>query len=113
MSEFAFLFRGRNRQIPAEQHRKTMQRWSAWMKELNESGVITNPGQPLDDGGKIIEGRAKVVNDGPFAEIKDVVNGFIVVEVPNLDAAIEVAMACPIFEDGGSVEVRPVRRFRP
>ncbi len=113
MSEFAFLFRGRNRQTPPEQQQKTMQKWGAWFKELNERGVITNPGQPLQGGGAIVEGPNKVVNDGPFAEIKDLVNGFIVVEAADLAAATEIAKGCPILDDDGSVEVRPVLQFNP
>jgi hypothetical protein len=113
MSEFAFLFRGRNREGPPEAQQKIMQKWGAWMQDLNARGVITNPGQPLAGGGKVIEGRSKLVNDGPFAEIKDLVNGFIVIEAADLDAAAEIAKGCPVLDDDGSVEVRPVRQFNP
>jgi hypothetical protein len=113
MSEFAFLFRGRNRQTPPDQQQATIQKWGAWFKALNERGVITNPGQPLAAGGRIVEGQGKAVNDGPFAEIKDLVNGFIIVEAADLDAAAEIARGCPILDDDGSVEVRPVLVFNP
>jgi hypothetical protein len=50
-----------------------------------------------------------VVNDGPYAEAKDVVGGYIVVEAKDLTHAAELAKDCPILEVGGSVEIRPIQ----
>jgi hypothetical protein len=114
MSEFAFIFRGRNPNSPAEQQQqKTSQKWVAWMKELRAAGTITNPGQPLQGGGRTVSGRNHVINDGPFAEAKDVVNGFIVIQARDLDEAVEISKGCPILDADGSVEVRPVLAFSP
>jgi hypothetical protein len=63
----------------------------------------------LDNTGKVVSGKQKVVNDGPYAEAKDVVGGYIVVEVNDLAHAVEISKGCPILEAGGSVEVRPVQ----
>ena len=49
------------------------------------------------------------MRDGPYAESKDVVGGFIVIEAGDLDEAVELSKACPILDVGGSVEVRPVQ----
>jgi hypothetical protein len=113
MGEFAFVFRGRDRSGPEQLQRQMVARWAAWMTELHQQGRITNPGQPLDDTGCRVVGRGRVVHDGPFAEIKDVVNGCIVIAARDLDEAIEIAKGCPIFDDDGSVEVRPVLQLRP
>jgi hypothetical protein len=113
MSEFAFVFRGRDRSGPAELQRELVARWAAWMKELDSAGRLTNPGQPLDDTGCRVVGRGKLVTDGPFAETKDLVNGFIVIAAADLEEAAEIAKGCPIFDDDGSVEVRPVLQMRP
>jgi hypothetical protein len=51
------------------------------------------------------------VTDGPFAEAKDVVAGYIVVEASNLEEAVALSEGCPILEVGGSVEVRPVQKL--
>jgi len=48
------------------------------------------------------------VTDGPFAEAKEVIAGFYVVEAPDLDAALEIAGRNPSAVHGGTVEVRPV-----
>jgi hypothetical protein len=49
------------------------------------------------------------VKDGPYAEAKDVVGGYIIVEADNIDQAVELSKGCPILDVGGSVEVRPVQ----
>lgn len=113
MSEFVFLFRGRERMGSAEQQQKTLEKWRAWMNDLNQRGLITNPGLPLEDAARRVAGSDRHVHDGPFAEIKDLVNGFIVIGANDIDAACEIAKGCPIFEQGGGVEVRPIASTTP
>jgi hypothetical protein len=109
MSEFAFLFRGSKMQARSpEQMQKFMQKWVAWFKELNEKGVIKDPGNPLAHSGKVVRGHNKDVHDGPYAEAKDLVNGYVLIEAGTIDQAVELSKGCPIFDDGGSVEVRPI-----
>jgi hypothetical protein len=108
MSEFVFLYRGGQRATTPEQSEQQMQKWMAWMKELTHKGQIKDPGQPLESTGKIVSGKQKVVTDGPFAESKDLVGGYTLVEAKDLTQAAEISKGCPIFEYGGLVEVRPV-----
>ncbi|HET7129006.1 MAG TPA: YciI family protein [Gaiellaceae bacterium] len=49
-----------------------------------------------------------LTTDGPFAETKEVLGGFYLIEVPNLDDAIDFAAAVPAARRGGSVEIRPL-----
>ena len=49
-----------------------------------------------------------LTTDGPFAETKEVLGGFYLVDVADLDAALEIAASIPAARMGGSVEVRPV-----
>jgi hypothetical protein len=81
------------------------------MKELGEKGHLKNPGNPLEPTGKVVKGNQKTVTDGPYAETKDIVGGYIVVEARDIGHAVEISKGCPIFEAGGSVEVRPVMKF--
>jgi len=113
MTEFAFLFRGRQYLGSAEQQQKTLEKWWVWIAELDERGLLANPGLPLRDAAKRVVGPGRAIHDGPFAEIKDLVNGFIVVTAEDIDAACEIAKGCPIFEQGGGVEVRPVAPMTP
>ncbi|MGA7829519.1 MAG: YciI family protein [Terracidiphilus sp.] len=110
MSEFTFLFRGRETSPSAEQMQKTMEKWVVWFKQLDSAGCLKEPGHPLEHTGKVVKGKERVVVDGPYAEAKDVVGGYILVEASDLNHATELAKGCPIFEVGGSVEVRPVHR---
>ena len=109
MSEFAYLFRGRQASPSPEQQQKQMEKWMAWFKELGAKGHLKDPGHPLEPTGKVIGGDRKIVKDGPFAETKDVVGGYILVEAKDLAQAAEISKGCPILEVGGSVEVRPIQ----
>jgi hypothetical protein len=109
MSEFTYLFRGRLTTGSPDERQKHMQKWVAWFKALGEQGRLKNPGHPLEAAGKVVSGTDKVVKDGPFAEAKDVVGGFIIVEANDLAHAAEISKGCPILEVGGSVEVRPIQ----
>jgi hypothetical protein len=111
VSEFTFLFRGRDASASPEQMQKTMERWVAWMKDLTANGHIKDPGHPLADGGKTVSGKRKIVSDGPFAEAKDIVNGYMLVEAADIGQAVELSKGCPILDADGSVEVRPLRTF--
>lgn len=112
MSEFLFLFRGSERLARSpEETQKSMQKWVAWFRELNEKGVVKDPGNPLDASGRVVRGHSKDVHDGPYAEAKDLINGYVLIEAPTIDQAVELSKSCPILEDGGSVEVRPVSKF--
>lgn len=72
------------------------------------AGPPHGPGQPLERTGKIVKGKQKAVTDGPFAEAKDVIGGYSIVEATDLDQAVQLSKGCPIFEVEGAVEVRPV-----
>lgn len=112
MSEFLFLYRGSLVYTKSpEQMQKSMQKWVTWFKELGEKGVIKNPGNPLERSGKVVRGHSKDVHDGPFAEAKDLINGYTLVDAATLDQAVELSKGCPIFEDGGAVEVRPIAKL--
>jgi hypothetical protein len=49
----------------------------------------------------------KTVHDGPFAETKEQLGGFYLIEAPDLDAAIAIAKQVPVLQDG-SIEIRPL-----
>ena len=111
MTEFTFLYRGRTRGESPEQMQKTMEKWVAWFKDLSDKGYIKNPGHPLEHTGKVVEGKEKMVNDGPFTEAKDVIGGFTLIEAKDLEHAVDISKGCPILEIGGSVEVRPIQKM--
>jgi hypothetical protein len=111
MSEFTYLFRGRKKSGSPEEMQQRFEKWAAWFKELATKGHMRDPGHPLEATGKVVSGKQKIVNDGPYAEAKDVVGGYIVVEANDLAQAAELSKGCPILEAGGSVEIRPIQRL--
>jgi hypothetical protein len=114
MSEFLFLYRGGDSSGSAspEEMQQTMQKWVAWMKALGDGGDLKAIGNPLEPSGKVVKGKQKsAVTDGPYAEAKDLVGGYTLVEAGDINQAAELAWGCPIFETGGFVEVRPIRQI--
>lgn len=57
----------------------------------------------------MVNGKKKLIIDGPFAEGKEVVGGNLIVKAADLDQATEISKDCPIFEYDGTVEVRPIQ----
>ena len=83
--------------------------WRAYHKALVAAGVYVG-GAPLQDVGtattvRLKEGRRRV-QDGPFAEAKEQLGGFMILDLPSMDAALEWAARCPAAATG-AVEVRP------
>jgi hypothetical protein len=115
MSEFVFLFRTNEEDRRAamgtpEHAQQAIQAWTAWMRDLQAKGKLKERGRPLQTTGKVV--RKKGVTDGPYAETKDIVLGFIIVEARDLAEATELARGCPMLQGEGNVEVRAVDEMR-
>ena len=111
MSEFVYLYRGGRRAESPAEGEKQMQRWVGWLQDLAAKGHIKDQGQPLEAEGKVVRSKGGSVTDGPYAESKDVVGGYTLIEAKDLAQAAELAGGCPIFEYDGLVEVRPVMKM--
>lgn len=113
MADFVYLFRASKEEQQMalgtpEQAQKSMQSWLAWIRELETSGHLKHPGQPLDTAGAVVRGKQKLVTDGPYVEAKDLVLGYIVISAADLAEATRLASGCPMLAGDGSVEIRPV-----
>lgn len=84
--------------------------WIAYTQALKDAGVMV-AGDPLAPTATATtvrnHGGKRQVQDGPFAETKEQLGGYYLIEAPNLDAAIDWAAKCP-GAAYGSIEVRPV-----
>jgi hypothetical protein len=88
---------------------KIMARFGAWMTELQEKGLVAGT-NGLDHTGKVVrkaEDEA-VVTDGPYAEATEVVGGYVLLNVADLNEAVAIAKKCPGLDYRMAVEVRPV-----
>lgn len=109
-AEYLLLFRGTrwDKGLSPEQIQDVVGRWYAWFERLTQEGKA-KAGQPLKDEGKIVSGRkGRTVADGPFAESKEAIGGYFLLQVANVDEAVEIAQQCPGLDYGLTVEVRPV-----
>jgi hypothetical protein len=80
----------------------------AWMQRLTAQGKA-KPGRALERRGAFVSGKnGKFVTDGPFAESKEAIGGYLLVDVETLDEAIAIAQSSPGLTYGGSIEVRPI-----
>jgi len=96
--------------IPAEQWEPLMHEGFAWGDEFREKGVFLggNALQPVRTGVTLRRKRGeRSFTDGPFAETKEQLAGYTLIEAPDLEAAKEIALTLPPGRVG-SVEVRPV-----
>ncbi|MGO9319849.1 MAG: YciI family protein [Solirubrobacteraceae bacterium] len=80
-------------------------------KAINETPGVT-PGvwmQPPETATtvRVADGRT-LTTDGPFAEVKEAIGGYLFFEADDLDAAIELAARIPAASMGGAIEVRPL-----
>jgi hypothetical protein len=112
MSNFMFLFRGGETPTTPERMQAQMQKWMNWIQQLRNEGKYV-AGDPLESRGKVVSSARKIITDGPFAKGKEVVGGYFLIRAENLDEATEISKNSPIFESGGSVEVRPIQVVTP
>lgn len=111
MSEYLFLYRGGSRPESPAEGEQVMQKWISWMQDLETKGHLKDRGQPLEGEGKVVRGKQRSITDGPYAESKDIVGGYTLIEAKDLAHAAELAGGCPIFDREGLVEVRPVMKM--
>jgi len=85
----------------------------AWIQRLTTQGKV-KPGRALERRGAIVSGKnGRVVMDGPFAESKEAIGGYLLVDVETLEEAIVIAQSIPGLAYGGSIEVRPIAEECP
>jgi hypothetical protein len=89
--------------------------WMPWTREMEARGVVLHDGaqlQPVSTATTVRNNNDEVlVADGPFAETKEVIIGYDVIECANLDEAIFAASRHPVARNGGVVEVRPILAY--
>ncbi|PWV48310.1 YciI family protein [Chitinophaga sp. S165] len=109
MNEFLLLFRRdfktKESQPSPEELQAHLSRWREWFRNLEAQDQLARPLQPWEATGKVLK-HDKSVTDGPYAEIKESIGGFIVIKASDYEEAVQIAKGAPILELGGSVEIR-------
>lgn len=112
MKEFMMLFR----HVPDTSYQPSPEDMQAEIKKWNDwIGGIAAQGKFIKSDALGYEGRTitktEVLTDGPYAEVKEIVGGYIIVKAENLEDALQLAQGCPTLEMGGNVEVRDIMVF--
>ena len=93
--------------VPEDEQKRIFADYQA----LSSAPGVT-PGLQLDEPETAttvrVEDGKTLTTDGPFAELKEAIGGFLFFEADDLDAAIELAARIPAARLGGAIEVRPV-----
>ena len=102
---------GRWQALPAAERDAVMRDYGRWIADLERAGkhraTEKLAGTPSAKTLRLANGRP-VVTDGPFAETKEQLGGFHIVECRDLDEALAIAGRIPTLRVGGTIELRPV-----
>lgn len=93
-----------------EQIQEEVKEWQNWIGGIGAQGKLKNPGEALGFEGKTMHADG-TITDGPYAEVKEMIGGFIIVSTETIEEATELAKGCPALSNGGKVEVRDIMNF--
>lgn len=103
MKEFIFIFKGGKTTNATDKELIAHERaWDQWMDELEEEGVLID-GLPMKDAAVVVTKDGAKAWEYMGAEA---ISGYLILEATDMDAAMEMASDCPIFEFDGSIEIR-------
>lgn len=111
MKEFALIFRNSANtdfKPSPEQMQQILNDWMNWMGSIAAQDKLADRGNRLSMSDAKTVKPGDMVTDGPYTEVKEFINGYIVVKTATIDEAVAIAKECPILKVGGNVEVRKV-----
>jgi hypothetical protein len=112
MEKFMLIFEGKksSTQPSPEQMQTIMGKWMAWIDKLAKEGKYDS-GEPLLPTGKVISGKNKTVTDAAFAEGKEIIGGYFIINAADYDEAVALCDDYPDYENGGTVIVRQIQKM--
>ncbi|WP_462249058.1 YciI family protein [Ferruginibacter sp.] len=112
MEKFMLIFQGIKsaEQPSAQQMQENMGKWMAWIDKLAKAGKY-DAGEPLLPTGKVISGKNKTVTDAAFAEGKEIIGGYFIVNAADYNEAVALCDEYPDYENGGTVIVRQIQKM--
>ncbi|WP_438483033.1 YciI family protein [Oleiharenicola lentus] len=115
-ANFMLLFRNAgpaaHAHLTAEERAQLTQRWNDWYDSLATQGKV-HQGRPLALEGRVVSEKNGRIIDGPYAESKEAIGGYFILNVATLAEATEIAKQCPGLPIGLEVEVRPLADVSP
>ena len=99
--------------LSQEELQKLISQNKAWFENLSSQGKAI-PGRALERTGVTVSGKnGRFLMDGPFAESKEAIGGYLVLDVETSEEAVAIAQTNPGLAYGGSIEVRPLAEECP
>jgi len=114
MNQFLMIFRKEKSTTPPppmspEQMQAMIKPWQDWMGEIAAADKLISSEALVPDGQTLRPGN--VITDGPYMEVKEIVNGYALVKADSHEEAMKMAKGCPILQNDGFVEVRAIMDF--
>ena len=109
-NQYLLLFRddGWYTHLSVEELQALVGKFRTWFENLSAKGIVRG-GQALGREGSVISGKGRrSVNDGPFAEAKEAIGGYMLLTADSLEEATAIAKGMPGLDYGTRVEVRPI-----
>ena len=108
-SQFLLIIRFKTDFKPASNEvvQANIKKWQEYMNSLASSGALAGGYRPAAEG-LTISGTEKSLKSTPYVSDGEQVSSVLIITAPDMDAAKVIADKCPVFEFGGSVELRPI-----
>lgn len=115
MTKYLFVYRNEPmpKDLPApspEQMQAILAEWGVWIEKFMKTGNIVDPGDALKECGKVLRDGGAAVTDGPYAEAKEILGGYSIVQAESYDHALTIAKDCPGAKHG-SLEIRELAGY--
>jgi hypothetical protein len=110
MAKYMFLLRSQDDPgLSPTQMQQIVEEYTAWARRLRSEGSMLG-GNELKSASKLITGAGidLRVTDGPFAETKEAIGGYFLIEADDEQKAVEIATQCPGLKRRGTVEVHEI-----
>jgi len=96
--------------VSPEEIQRVIEEYTGWRLQLEKEGRLAG-GEKLEDGTarNLTAGEGRVeVTDGPYAEAKEVLGGYFIIQAEDWPAAVEISKGCPHLRYGGRIELRRI-----
>jgi len=111
MAKFVLMLphaRDRYENLPEAEFMDLMKDYIGWVEEMSANGKYLGGEKLLADGGKVVTNKTGniEVHDGPFAEVAEVLGGFMVIDAGDYDEAVEIARSHPHMKHNETIIIR-------
>jgi hypothetical protein len=108
-TQYMLIVRFKSNFVPPsnEAIQSNIKKWQEYMGNLAQTGKIAGGYRPGNDG-ITISGTSKVEKKGAYVAENEMISSVIIIYAVDINEAKAIANKCPVFEFGGSIEVRPL-----